>query len=392
MVEQRSLHAASPPVRVDFLTTDLFAGGVARSLSILANGLLERGYDVRLVVLNPENAFYREHYDPRIPITYLHHVHVRHALGSLAAYLRESRPTLCFSQYPFLTVALVLLKRLHHLPMLVIGVERGNQCFSRKEHTQDLWRGHAVPTLIRWFYRYADHGVGVSQGTAQQMVREFGFDPAKVTHIYNAVDPPLAAQAAALYGTPALTAEKTGRDLYAIGRLTYQKGFDRLLDAFALCLPQRPDLRLHLVGEGPLHDALQQQAYTLGIADRVTFHDFTRDIAAVYRRATLVVMSSHYEAFGNVIVEAMAFGTPVVAFDCDFGPSEIIIDGVNGFLVPQNDIPGLAQAILRALAHPWDTDAIVATAQRFSEERAIQHYVNLINRLTDPAAPVETAQ
>ncbi len=367
--------------RVDFIITDLKVGGAARLLSILANGLCRRGYNVRVIVLDLTDAFYLNHYDPAVSIISLGTPHVRQALGILAAYLRELKPDYCFSQNSYLTPALLFVRNLHRFPTRIIGVEQDNPKYYRKGNPSSLWRGYVVPTAIRLMYPTADYMIGVSEGVTRQIVQSYGCDPARVMTIYNAVDPPLAAQAAALYGTPALTAEKTGRDLYAIGRITYQKGFDRLLDAFALCLPQRPELRLHLVGEGPLHDALQQQAYTLGIADRVTFHDFTRDIAAVYRRATLVVMSSHYEAMPLTLIEATAFGTPVVAFDCDFGPSEIIIDGVNGFLVPQNDIPGLAQAILRALAHPWDTNAIVATAQRFSEERILDAYEELIGKL-----------
>lgn len=370
-----------PVQRVDFFVTGLRAGGNARSTTILANEFVARGYDTRMVTLNLENAFYREHIHPSIPVTSFDTIHVREALGGLAAYLRESQPQVILSQYSYLTVALVLLRELHGFPTKIIGVERGNLRYVRREHATKLWRGRVVPALIRQFYCRADHIVGVSEGTAQELREELRCADGRISAIYNAIDPVLAAQAAALIGTPDLTALKSGRDLYAIGRLMYQKGFDRLLNAFALCLRQRPELRLHMVGDGPLREELQAQAAQLGIAHAVTWQGFTQQIGAIYQQATLVVMSSHYEAMPLTPIEATSFGTPVVAFDCTHGPSEVIINGVNGFLVPQDDVPALAQTILHALDYAWDAAQIVATAQRFSKERTVDSYEALFARL-----------
>lgn len=296
--------------RVDFFTTNLDAGGNARSTTILANEFVARGYDTRMVTLNLEHAFYREHIHPSIPVTSFDKRHVREALGGLAAYLRESQPQVILSQYSYLTVALVLLRELHSFPTKIIGVEHGNLRYVRREHADDLWRGRIVPALIRQFYCRADHIVGVSEGTAQELREELRCAEGRISAIYNAIDPVLAEQAAALVGTPKLTALKSGRDLYAIGRMMYQKGFDRLLDAFALCLRQRPELHLHMVGDGPLREELQAQAVRLGIAHAVTWQGFTQQIGAVYQQATLVVMSSHYEAMPLTPIELPPLAHP----------------------------------------------------------------------------------
>lgn len=137
--------------RVDFFTTNLDAGGNARSTTILANEFVARGYDTRMVTLNLEHAFYREHIHPSIPVTSFDKRHVREALGGLAAYLRESQPQVILSQYSYLTVALVLLRELHSFPTKIIGVEHGNLRYVRREHADDLWRGRIVPALIRQF-------------------------------------------------------------------------------------------------------------------------------------------------------------------------------------------------------------------------------------------------
>jgi glycosyltransferase involved in cell wall biosynthesis len=209
----------------------------------------------------------------------------------------------------------------------------------------------------------------------QQLLHEYGFREDQVSTIYNGVDPHIQQRAAASPRIPSPPA------IYAIGRLTYQKGFDRLIAAFALCSQQRPDLQLHIFGEGELREPLQHQIDQLGLTHAITLHGFKRDIAQIYPQIPVLAMSSHFEGLPLVLTEAITFGVPVVAFDCDFGPAEIIVEGVNGYLVPQDDIPALAQALLRALETEWDTEQIKATARRFAPDTMVQAKLALIQRL-----------
>ena len=125
----------------------------------------------------------------------------------------------------------------------------------------------------------------------------------------------------------------------------HQKNHALLLRAFALL--ERPDARLMLLGNGELEPDLRRLAAELGIADRVIFAGFHPDPTPFYRTADLFVLSSDYEGFGNVIVEALACGTPVVSTDCPSGPAEILADGEFGALVPVGDAQALARAIDR---------------------------------------------
>lgn len=133
----------------------------------------------------------------------------------------------------------------------------------------------------------------------------------------------------------------------AVGRLHRQKGYDRLLQAFARL--DSPGLDLVILGEGAERPALIKLASDLGLKDRVHLLGNVPDPEVWYQRAKCFVLSSRHEGWPNALMEAMACGCPVVSFDCDYGPAEIIEDGVSGLLVEEGDVALLAAAIQRVL-------------------------------------------
>ncbi len=136
--------------------------------------------------------------------------------------------------------------------------------------------------------------------------------------------------------------------ILGVGRLVPQKGFDLLFPVFHRL--GREDLHLAILGEGAERANLEHQARALGIADRVHLPGWVADPAPWYRAAGCFVLSLRYEGFGNVLIEAMANGCPVVAFDCPYGPSEIIEHGMTGLLVPKGDVAALGRTLARLLA------------------------------------------
>ena len=134
-----------------------------------------------------------------------------------------------------------------------------------------------------------------------------------------------------------------------MGRLDRQKGFDLLIDAFAQVSPRRPEWRLRIVGDGPERGALLQRASRAEIADKVEILPWTNDPTEHWRTAKVFVLSSRYEGFPNVLVEALAAGLPAIAFDCPSGPADILRSGTDGLLVEAEDAFGLAAALHRML-------------------------------------------
>ncbi len=167
-----------------------------------------------------------------------------------------------------------------------------------------------------------------------------------------------------------------GDRILTVGSLKDQKNHSLLLRAFARTPGTRS--RLMLLGQGENEGILRAVASDLGISDRIIFAGFHRDPSPFYATADLFVLSSDYEGFGNVIVEALACGCPVVSTDCPSGPAEILENGRFGRLVPVGDAEALAVAISEALAAEHDRELLRRRAEDFSPERAADKYLALL--------------
>jgi glycosyltransferase involved in cell wall biosynthesis len=182
------------------------------------------------------------------------------------------------------------------------------------------------------------------------------------------------------------------RTLVAVGRLVHQKGFDLLLPAFARVAAKYPDWRLVIWGEGDQRAPLEALREQLELTDRVQLPGLTERPSQWIDAAALFVLSSRYESFGNVITEAMAAGLPVIVTDCPWGPGEIVQHGVDGWLVPPEDVAALAtgldllmgDAALRARL----AEAARHNVQRFERERVMAMWDELVGSLRPgPEAP-----
>ncbi len=175
----------------------------------------------------------------------------------------------------------------------------------------------------------------------------------------------------------------------AVGRYTYQKGFDMLLDAWAQVCKQVNGWELHIIGDGESRDALAVQIKELSLQDSAVLCPATKNIKEAYQEASILVMSSRYEGFGMVLLEAATAGVPAVSFDCKCGPSEIIKDGETGFLVAPGDTASLAEKMLmlmkdEALRKKMGKAAF-ADSSRFSTETVMKQWTDLFDGLAGKA-------
>ena len=173
----------------------------------------------------------------------------------------------------------------------------------------------------------------------------------------------------------------------AVGRYTYQKGFDMLLNAWAQVCKQEDGWELHIIGDGELRETLVAQIKELSLQESVVLRPATKNIKEAYQEASILVMSSRYEGFGMVLLEAATAGVPAVSFDCKCGPSEIISDGETGFLVKDGDTAGLAEKMLllmrdEALRKKMGKAAF-AHSSCFSQEAVMKQWMDLFERLVD---------
>lgn len=187
--------------------------------------------------------------------------------------------------------------------------------------------------LMATLYRLPALVVAVSGGVAGALT-SLSIPRQRVVTIYNPAFP---------YRASRLSAPVRGRYILGVGRLHWDKGFDRLVRAFALL--DSGSVQLVVVGDGEERESLVSLAKELRIFDRVVFPGAVADVGEWYRSALCFVLTSRTEAFSMTLVEAMVHGCPVISFDCDFGPREIIDDSRNGILIDDGDIEGLADAL-----------------------------------------------
>lgn len=171
----------------------------------------------------------------------------------------------------------------------------------------------------------------------------------------------------------------------AVGRLEWQKGFDRLIDAWAIVNQQHSDWQLDIFGSGTLGDQLQQQIRTHGL-DNVTIHSFTPNINKEYSDSSIFALSSRFEGFGLVLLEAMQSGLPCVTFDCPFGPSDVVADNENGYVVQDGDIPTFAEMICSLIENAdlrsSFSKASVVRAKLFDKDVVMMRWKALLEELT----------
>jgi glycosyltransferase involved in cell wall biosynthesis len=174
--------------------------------------------------------------------------------------------------------------------------------------------------------------------------------------------------------------------LVAAGRLSPQKGFDMLLDAFHAVSARHPDWQLWIFGDGQWRDVLTKQIERMGLRGRAHLKGSTGQLDRQLGAASIFVLSSRFEGLPMVLLEAMALGLPAVAFDCPTGPAEIIVHGTSGLVVPPQDIPALAAGICELIENSTKRKAMGAAALKRSERYSIaavsQRWEQLFTELT----------
>lgn len=185
-----------------------------------------------------------------------------------------------------------------------------------------------------------------------------------------------------------LQSDCSAKRVIAVGRLDHQKSFDRLVEAWEMVKRDRRSngWRLDIFGQGEWREMLEGMIREKGLSDSAKVNRPSSDIGGEYARSSMLAMTSHYEGFPMVMIEAMSAGLPVVTFDYKCGPRDIITDGKDGLIVPDGDIRGFADALLRLMA---DDDrrkqmgrAATAVIDRYSEQRVMSQWKELFSKLS----------
>jgi glycosyltransferase involved in cell wall biosynthesis len=361
------------PVRIALILPGLGAGGTERVVNVLANAWARRGWAVTVACFEPPGTPAYYPFDPRVTLHRLGApaparprlrapLRVPQRIGALRRALRAAKPELVISFLARTNVMTLIATA--GLGLRVVVSERNNpelQTFG------PIWGG-----LRRLLYPHAHGLVTMTAGALAvfpRAVRRRG------RVIVNPVELP-----------PGWRARRGGNVLAAVGRLVPQKGFDLLLEAFARVAAERPAWRLVIWGEGEERARLERQRDALGLAGRVELPGITTTPGAWVETADAFVLSSRFEGWGIVLTEAMAAGLPVVSFDCEFGPRDMVEDGVDGLLVPREDVAALARALGALLGDAELRERLGArariSARRFAPDQVVAAWEALVREVT----------
>lgn len=191
---------------------------------------------------------------------------------------------------------------------------------------------------------------------------------------------------AALFIAPRHSTQ-TEKRVIAVGRLDYQKGFDRLIEAWALVQQNLAcrSWRLDIFGQGEWQEMLEEMIRKRNLGQTARINPPSKQIGEEYAASSILVMSSHYEGFPMVMIEAMACGVPVVSYDFKCGPRDIIREGDNGLIIPEGDISALAEGICRLIQEEELRRSMSMKAQEvtttYSEEKVMRRWITLFNSM-----------
>jgi glycosyltransferase involved in cell wall biosynthesis len=360
-------------IKITFFLPDLTGGGAEKSVINLLKEFSKQPVELDLVLVNANGVFLGE-VPEKVAIINLGKTRMLHAINALASYLKEKKPDVLISNLTHSNLAALIARKIAFTNTNLILVEHLVQepvgFFSIKRFL--------LRSLIKKMYPSAQAVVAVSNGAARELEKMFGWKENAVTCIYNPVVEENLLQKSAEPVSHPWFDEKITPVLLSAGRFVQQKNFDTLLHAFSIAGRKRK-LKLVILGDGELREDLQRQVVSLGVKEDVFMPGFVDNPYSYMKHSDVFVLSSLYEGLGNVLIEAMACGCPVVSTDCKSGPSEILGNGEFGMLVPVRNPQAMAEAILKTLDLPVSKGKLVQQANQFSAEKSAAAYWSLIN-------------
>lgn len=373
--------AGMPSTDISFFLQSLSRdrpGGVVLNTLRLSEELAQRSLNVEIVVA-------ADHNEPLAPapsgvtIINLKARRPRNSLFKLARHLRATNPRVLIAARPLANCIAIWAQKLARSETKIVVTEHSPLLCDISTSGQIGFK--VMPYIVRCTYPRAGSIVAVSQGVADDLSHRMGFPRHNIDVIYNPVVGPESQRARSASPRHAWFEPGQPPVILGAGRLAPEKGFHVLVRAFSEVRKQI-DARLMILGQGALRSDLIRLARELGVGDSVELPGHISDPYPFMKGASVFVLSSLYEGFGNVLVEAMACGTPVVSTDCPGGPREILDNGVWGKLVRVGDSESMAKAILETLQLERGPD-VMARASRFTVRGAADEYLKIAASVRD---------
>lgn len=354
-------------MRVLFVIPSMGMGGSETVFATLLRHMDADRFEAHLAVLNAKGPRL-ENVPPYVPVHDLHVTHARNAVVPLVRLCRRIQPQVILSTSAHMNCAVIVARNLMRKGVVLLTREGADIHSTAHKYSQIRLLAY------KHTYRKSDLVICQSEHMKDNFIARFGLAPSKVATIYNPVDIELVRRLAASQPNPFAPGELS---LVAVGRHSYEKGHDLLLRAMRLVRRVLSDAILTLIGEGPDDVLLRSLQVELGLQSSVRFLGLQRNPYVFIKNAQCLVLPSRTEALPNVVLEALALGTPVVASRCSPSLSEIASCAPRLYVAPDTSPEGLAAEIVRCVNASLPTAAVAPGSTfcaRFGVEAVVRKY------------------
>jgi len=373
-------------MKLFILIPSLEKGGIERSMSRLSRGLLDRGWDVSIISEKPSEESI-SYFDERVKLLSLGSSFIDQNSNiifsifknilyyfKIRKYIKKHSPDVLLA-VKNIPVAIILKISLKNKFKLIIREAVDPKYSSITQRS--LFSRLLINNIKSFLYPKSDNIIAISEGVKQSLIKNFKLDSSKIKTIYNpSADEKILSLAQEDIDSNLLSDKPL---IISVGRLTKQKDHITLLKAFNKIYP-KINCNLYIVGEGSERDNLEKFIINNNIGDRVKLLGYQNNPWKFMSKSELFILPSIWEGFGNVIVESMLIGIPVISSDCPSGPREILNDGANGKLFKVGDYSHLAKTIEDILS--GDNTELINRARirskDFSIEKITQEYEKIL--------------
>lgn len=365
-------------MKILIILPNLGGGGAERLALNLAEYWIDKGFNIAFALFRAEGVLLSD--IPEKAVIYdLKATTLKSSLWALRRVIADYKPFFLWANmWPVTCIAVASWMLSFCTGRIVLTDHIHLSTEARQNLKMKYWK---LKLSILVSYPFASFRTAVSTGVCQDLQGIMYPLRLRVDVINNCVKSYIFSELREKILLPASWSRFTGKRIICVGSLKRQKNHRLLIESFSILQSLTNErLMLAIVGEGELRSELESLVLTLGLSDRILLPGFFLDPAPWYMSADLFVLSSDWEGFGNVLIEALSFGVPVVSTDCESGPREILKDGLYGELVPTKDATSLSLAISKSLGAVHDKMKLIERANDYSVDKIGQKYLSLVQQ------------
>lgn len=344
--------------KIALFIPNLGGGGAEKVMVTLANYFIKKNYNVNLILLNKKGE-YLDLLDEKIKIYDFKNIRALYSIPKLISYIKSEKPDVILSFLTHTNIAAIIAKIFSRDKNVKLFISERSVLSEAIKNTSSLILKNCK-YFLKYLYRFPEKIIVISEGVGKDLEYLFKIKKEKIILIHNPyplvefIKQEIDEDKQIILNNIIKTLPKNSKVILSVGRLAKEKNHKLLIEAFEKL--SFNNKILIILGEGPERDRLENQIINLNLKSKVFLPGFVANINSYYSKCDLFVLSSIYEGFGNVILEAMNNRVKIISTDCPYGPSEILENGKWGRLVPVNNAVLLAEAITEALCDDDNLD------------------------------------